>query len=103
MAATQPKTPWGYQRVLRPALAAVEGVACLGGPRRWWMFGSHARGVSVFFDDDDSIHVEVCVISLRGTNPRMLGLRIQEAVVSLVSGLADTVPASVDVVIVPGI
>jgi uncharacterized alkaline shock family protein YloU len=98
-----PKTPWGFQRILRPALIGLEGVARVGGPRRWWLLGAHAPGVSVFFDDDDSIHVEVCVMSVPGTNAHDLGIRIQKTVVSLVNGKADMMPAAVDVVIVPGI
>lgn len=105
MAPTQtkaPKTPWGYQRILRPALAELGGVACVGGPRRWWLLGAHAPGVSVFFDDDDSIHVEVCVVTVRGAAARALGLRIQLVVADLVNGQAGMAPAAVDVVVIPG-
>lgn len=96
-----PTTPWGFVRMVRPAVAALEGVARLGGPRRWWLLGGHAPGVTALFDDDGRLHFDVRVICLPGTDMRALGQRIQVVVLEEVARSSAMAVEAVDVFITP--
>lgn len=99
--AAGPTTPWGFARLVKPALARLDGVVRLGGPRRWWLLGGHAPAVSVFFDDDDRLHIEVQVISGPGADARALGRQVQAAVLAEVRRTSNTPVESIDVFITP--
>jgi uncharacterized alkaline shock family protein YloU len=96
-----PATPWGFVRLVRPAVAALDGVARLGGPRRWWLLGGHAPGVTALFDDDGRLHFDVCVMCEPGTDARALGMRIQTTVLQEVARNATMDVEAVDVFITP--
>lgn len=86
---------------IRTQLAKLDGVARLGGARRWWLLGLRVPGVRVRMDREGRLHFDVRLITFPGANVLALARRAQDVVAGAVGDQPECVVETVDVCIYP--
>ncbi|MBP8128248.1 MAG: Asp23/Gls24 family envelope stress response protein [Candidatus Hydrogenedentes bacterium] len=86
---------------IRTRLTKLDGVARLGGARRWWLLGRRVPGVRVRPAREGRLHFDVRLITEPGANVLALAGRVQDVVVETVGDRPESVVETVDVCIQP--
>lgn len=86
---------------IRAQVARLDGVARLGGARRWWLLGFHGPGVRVREDREGRLRFEVRVITFPGANVIALGRHIQDLVAANAGDRSEAAVEAVDVYLNP--